>query len=334
MASFTNSVGTTTTYAYNGLGERLSKDVAGVITRFIYDEDGRMLGEYNGAGVPTREYVYAGDVPVGLLRGTAKYYVHADWRNTPRQLSSSAGIALWAWDPNPFGENQPNQNPANQPNAFTWYTRYPGQYYDWESGLYYNYQRDYDPQLGSYAQSDPIGLAGGISTYAYVGGNPVSFIDPLGLATLVVVGGPTSGNPFGHVAVATTGSGTYSFGTGTPLGSSTTAYLLNQATYRNSTAYLINTSAAQEAAILASLRSRTDNLPPVPSMDSHDTCASRSNDALRQAGLYDPSTPYSPFYSSPLPESSGAIGSSYGTGISIPIGTTVLPAVLNQFNAP
>lgn len=71
----------------------------------------------------------------------------------------------------------------------------PGQYYDAETGLNYNY-RDYDPAAGRYVESDPIGLASGlVSTYAYSGNNPVSLSDPLGLANYVqVVPGPSSGS--------------------------------------------------------------------------------------------------------------------------------------------
>ncbi|MEX8510372.1 MAG: RHS repeat-associated core domain-containing protein, partial [Leptothrix ochracea] len=96
----------------------------------------------------------------------------------------------------------------------------PGQIFDKETGLHHNGHRDYNPATGRYIQPDPIGLEGGINRYGYVGGNPVSRIDPRGLTTVVVLSGSVSSNPFGHIGVATTGSGVYSYGTADPYGGS------------------------------------------------------------------------------------------------------------------
>jgi uncharacterized protein RhaS with RHS repeats len=182
-------------------------------------------------------------------------------------------------------------------------------------------------------------LRGGFNTYGYVFQNPVRGIDPLGLATAVIVGGPTSGNPAGHTAVATTGHGVESFGTQTPSGSSLTDYLENQAKYRSSTVYIIATTPEQEAAIRDRLSQFPVDLPGVPSFDSDDTCATRTNSALSAAGLYDPSNPWATLGSvlgihSPLPEATGATGNHYSRGNNIPIpqGAANIPESLNEFN--
>ncbi|MFI3155637.1 MAG: RHS repeat-associated core domain-containing protein [Methylococcaceae bacterium] len=87
---------------------------------------------------------------------------------------------MWSWESEAFGNSLPDQNPSGL-GTFVFNLRFPGQYYDAETGLHYNMARYYNPKIGGFDQSDPIGLAGGVNTYAYVGGNPVNSVDPLGL---------------------------------------------------------------------------------------------------------------------------------------------------------
>ena len=179
-----------TTYLYNALGQRIKKS-GGAITAalyFMYDEAGHLVGEYrwtNGALVLVQETVWLGDIPVATLRNVGGkvtvFHVHTDQLNAPRKVTTAAAVPVlkWKWDPTPFGEGAPVE-PAG---AFKYNLRFPGQYFDLESNLSYNYFRDFDPALGRYVESDPIGLAAGVNTYGYVGALPVSRIDPLGLQT-------------------------------------------------------------------------------------------------------------------------------------------------------
>ena len=111
------------------------------------------------------------------------YFVEADHLNTPRRIENASNQAMWTWAPaEPFGDSAPNEQPTTGLAAFTFNPRFPGQYFDKESNLSYNYFREYDRSIGRYVQSDPVGIRGGANTYLYVGGSPLSYIDSFGLA--------------------------------------------------------------------------------------------------------------------------------------------------------
>lgn len=118
------------------------------------------------------------------------YYIHADHLGTPRAITRpSDNTVVWKWEnSDPFGANQPNEDPTNTGTAFQYNLGFPGMYRDKETGTFQNWLRDYDPSTGRYVQSDPIGLLGGASTFAYANLNPLSFIDPTGeLADKVIL---------------------------------------------------------------------------------------------------------------------------------------------------
>jgi RHS repeat-associated protein len=179
-----------TTYVYNALGQRVKKS-GGVIASpiyFVYDEAGHLVGDYDSAGNLIQETVWLGDIPIATLRPNGGnvdvFYVHTDQLNTPRKVTRPSDNEMrWRWDPTPFGEGAPDQNPASI-GTFVYSLRFPGQQFDVESGLNYNYFRDYDPAVGGYVESDPIGLRGGMNTYAYVHNQPLQLIDPRGLSAL------------------------------------------------------------------------------------------------------------------------------------------------------
>ncbi|HTD13282.1 MAG TPA: RHS repeat-associated core domain-containing protein [Steroidobacteraceae bacterium] len=126
-----------------------------------------------------------GDIPVATIRPSgstvAIYYVHTDLLNTPHLVTRpSDNKQMWRWFPPTFGNSLPNTNPGGA-GTFNYNLRYPGQIYDGQAGLHQNWNRDYDPLIGKYIQSDPLGLKAGVNTYSYVRSSPVMRRDPRGL---------------------------------------------------------------------------------------------------------------------------------------------------------
>jgi RHS repeat-associated protein len=167
---------------------------AQIATHYLYDPAGRLLGEYDEAGQAEREYVYLEGMPLALMAPNGIYYYHTDHLGTPQSLTDDDQTVVWQAHHDPFGRaSVTTQTVVNN-------LRLPGQYFDAETGLHYNYFRDYDPSIGRYIQSDPIGLAGGLNTYGYVDSNPLRWSDPKGLigpGVLVlpfIGGGATAGD--------------------------------------------------------------------------------------------------------------------------------------------
>ncbi len=175
-------------YTYNALGQRVGKGASptqAMAERYAYAENNHLIAEY---GTTNRDYIWLGDTPIAVIDNTVNgsvttsvvNYVHADGLNTPRVVTNVAGTVIWQWayQGNPFGEQKPTSN------GYVLNLRFAGQYFDAETGMVSNGFRDcYEPATGRYCQSDPTGLTGGISTYAYGLNNPLRYADSLGLAS-------------------------------------------------------------------------------------------------------------------------------------------------------
>ena len=162
------------TYTYNGRGERVSK-IGASTTLYIYDQSGQLIAELDDTGATIREYAYVDGQPLAYITGGNIYTMHNDHLGTSQKITDQSQTVVWEADYNPFGETTITTN------TITNNLRFPGQYYDVETGLHYNYFRTYDPSTGRYITSDPIGLDGGIGTYVYVINNPLVYRDINGL---------------------------------------------------------------------------------------------------------------------------------------------------------
>jgi RHS repeat-associated protein len=194
LTRITRNGGEVARSAYDPLGRRVEKVAGGVTTSYTYDGD-EIIRDIHGA--TTVKYVHGLgiDVPLAADDGTSFSYFHADGLASITHVTDAAGtIALThtydTWGNLQTGTDQPAY-------AFT------GREWDPETGLYYYRARYYDPRVGRFISEDPIGFEGGDDFYAYVGNNPVTWVDPFGLmAGAMVVGTPIAFNPHDPECVA------------------------------------------------------------------------------------------------------------------------------------
>lgn len=126
---------------------------AGAATVFHYDIDGRLIAETDATGATLREYVWDDDGrPLAQIAAGVVTYLHPDHLGTPRFGTDAGRAVVWQWASDAFGTTSPT-------GAVTVNLRYPGQYFDAETGLHYNWHRTYDPGSGRYLESDPIGIS-------------------------------------------------------------------------------------------------------------------------------------------------------------------------------
>ncbi|HNP64290.1 MAG TPA: RHS repeat-associated core domain-containing protein, partial [Woeseiaceae bacterium] len=142
-------------YVHNALGQRTKKTVGSTDTIFIFDIFGNLIAEHDDQGMLIRDYVWVDSMPVAQIeQGETFHYLHFDHLNTPRMASNDSQSIVWRWDSDAFGSMAASEDPDGNSTNVTVNLRFPGQYFDVETGLHYNYYRTYDPSTGRYLESD------------------------------------------------------------------------------------------------------------------------------------------------------------------------------------
>lgn len=197
-------------YSYNSAGERMAKSVyldgKMVTTYSVYDAH-RLVAEADETGRIMTHYLYLLEKPIAkveiasqrgaggriwevirtfgrsLSRGQPTVFaIHTDHLGVPQAVTDDNSKVVWQGNSDPFGKIDVRfATNVTGNRQFEMKLRLPGQVHDAETGLHQNYYRDYDPVIGRYLTTDPIGLAGGLNPYEYAASNPVTKVDPLGL---------------------------------------------------------------------------------------------------------------------------------------------------------
>nr|WP_221383268.1 RHS repeat-associated core domain-containing protein [Actinoplanes polyasparticus] len=170
-------------YRYDGFGRRIAKqritDDARVLTEVLLAWSGDLLTEQSGpAGTISWDFPPGSTTPVTQADHAGLHTIVTDMTGTPTHLIGSDGALRWQSSGNLWGRDMTGGESAML-------LRFPGQYYDTETGLHDNRFRFYDPATARYLSPDPLGLAGGPNPFAYVA-NPLTAVDPLGLVSCKV----------------------------------------------------------------------------------------------------------------------------------------------------
>ena len=188
MSSLSHSqTGVQVSYTYNNLGQRVRKRYTSgeaIDVRYVYGLSGELLGEYDAQGSVIKEYIYqqggVSELVAQIESDGSILYIHTDHLATPRLATRADKTIVWRWVSTAFGETLADEEPDGDASLTVVNHRFPGQYFDGESGLHYNYYRYYDPRSGRYVTSDPIGLGGGLNTYLYANANSLQYYDLYG----------------------------------------------------------------------------------------------------------------------------------------------------------
>ena len=183
-------------YVYNAFEQLVSRTLvnatpSGAI-HMIHNRAGRVIAETDGVGNTVREYIWLGALPLAVIADVDTvspklYYVHVDHLNRPIRMTDAAKATVWEATWLPHGGVHAITGTASLD------ARFPGQWFQLESGLHYNWHRHYDPTTGRYTQADPLGFVDGPSVYAYAVNSPQMYVDedgrfvlpPGGIGTLL-----------------------------------------------------------------------------------------------------------------------------------------------------